>query len=344
MKKLILFIVFLSFVQQTIAQTIPPEVRKFKFYKNEKLIKSTNKKYKISIQNHYEHRQQNTPVKDHTYHKTVEIGDLTKVNIKTKRQEMNIHAYFSLEKIPFQKGNFIIPYAYKTLFLDVQTHGDIQITNKNWANFKWDKLPKRQLHETINEYTKRDTLMTIPCVFWNKTRLRRLKNHHQPHYADGYYYNASDDTHFIWDDDFGYYSTDNCLNWIRIDYPEAMIDSIYSKGINGYGRNQRKQSYTSQDMDVAFKPVAKRFDEKELIRIYKPSNRKETLLTLSNAWYAKLSIFNDIWCVSGQGYILISKDAGNTWRYYIAQNYNVDIFKIINGQYLFDGLRLYWIP
>jgi len=323
------------------AQVLPPEVRKFKFYQKKKVIKTNNKRIKISFQGKQKSQDKSIKTdKNNTYSITSERSNVTMINVKSKRKTMNIHAYFSLEHIPFQKGNFVIPMAYRDLFLNIKPHDQVKITNLNWENFKVKSLPRGQLYETINPFVK-DTLQPIKAKFWQKNNLIRIREHNIPHYAEGFHYDKDKDLYYLWDDDHGYVSKDHCKNWRRIDYPETFIDSIWRSG--NRGRLHQRQLYKSGNYEVRFLTVENSGDNRQIVKTNISDKTKKTLLTVNNAWYARLTVHNDIWCVSAQGYMLISTDFGATWTYYVGDNYNVNVFEIVNERYLFDGLRLYWV-
>lgn len=67
------------------------------------------------------------------------------------------------------------------------------------------------------------------------------------------------------------------------------------------------------------------------------------LLTINNEWYVYMTATENIWCISGNSYILISKDKGKNWKYYYGVIGGGSIFEIIDDKYIFDGNSLFEI-
>lgn len=67
------------------------------------------------------------------------------------------------------------------------------------------------------------------------------------------------------------------------------------------------------------------------------------LLTIKNDWYVYMIATKNIWCVSGQGYTIISKDQGKNWDYYYGSASGTSVFTIIDDKYIFDGTSLFSI-
>lgn len=76
------------------------------------------------------------------------------------------------------------------------------------------------------------------------------------------------------------------------------------------------------------------------------NNKNETvskLLTIKNDWYVYFTATENIWCISGQRFTIISTDQGENWNYYFGSVAGSSIFTIIDDKFIFDGLNLYLI-
>ncbi|MGB0862230.1 MAG: hypothetical protein ACPG19_01710 [Saprospiraceae bacterium] len=348
MKKYLPFLLLVFFFLNALkssAQVLPAELRKFRIYKKKnKPVKKIYKQSRISLQGENEYSEALRKSDNETFECYAEIGDLTSLQIRKGRNVMNIHAYFSLLDLPFRKGNYVIPKEYGMLFMNIQPAKGIKIINQNLQNFEVETLPKGQIYHPNKTYIP-DTLEPTSCIFWQKDywgKLVKIKEQNLPHYAKGFYEDKVSGTFYLWNDGNGYVSMDRGRNWELIPLPEKMIDSLYQNRIidRGYMNDETAFSTTQK-----FYPLLKKKDRnKVLYKVSKSKKREEILLTLTDSWYAQFSVSGDIWCISAQGYMLVSRDEGKSWKYYVGDNYNVDVFEIIDGKYFFDGLRLYWIP
>lgn len=342
-----LFLVFFFLNAFTSRAQVPaPEVRKFRFYeKKDKTISTNNKKYKVHIKSGSLYGKAVVTKTKDTYSCYAEMDDLTIVEIQKKRDTMKIHAYFSLEDIPFRKGNYVIPRAYQALFMNFRAEKGIKLVNRNIRNFEVEKLPDGQIWSDDKSFTP-DTLQPIPCQFWQKGHsgeYQKMREEHLPYYSHGFYEDKASGLFYLWDDGNGYTSEDRGRNWRQIILPEQLIDSLYSNKLLAPPYLSQEQSFKKNG---EIYPLLSRMegDKKTLYKINSSKNKKVPLLHLVNTWYTRLSVYENIWSISAQGYMLVSRDEGKSWKYYVGENYNTDVLEIIDGKYFFDGLRLYWIP
>jgi hypothetical protein len=350
MKKYLPFLFLVVFFLNALtssAQVPAPEIRKFRFYeKKNKTISTNNKKYKVHIESgSFYHKKVVVTKTEDTYSCYSERDEPTIVQIKKRRDSMKIHTYCSLEDIPFRKGSYVIPRAYQALFMSFKPEKSVKIINRNIRNFEVEKFPDGQIWSEDKSFSP-DTLQPIPCQFWQKGlsgQYQKMREQDFPYYSRGFYEDKTNGILYLWDDGNGYTSEDRGRNWQQIRLPEELIDSLYRNKLLAPPYLSQEQSFKKNGKIY---PLLSRMegDKKTLYKVNSSKKKKEPLLHLMNTWYTRLSVYENIWSISAQGYMLVSRDEGKSWKYYVGENYNTEVLEIIDGKYFFDGLRLYWIP
>ena len=314
-----------------LGQTVPPRVNQFRFFnKKGKLITSKQKRYQISLKSDYNRHSyrevDSSLMKKGIFQVVAQYGDEMNIEVQHGKQLMEIQTAVQLDSTIFQTGKYYIPYSYQALFEHIKTHETSKIINQNLDYFKVNQLPQYRNYDQAYSYSK-DTIHRIACKFWKNSRLK-IPLREKPSYLYGFYNDTLSNIIYTWNDHFGYKSTDNGRNWQQIPYPEVLEEKVMA---HKYNAQKQRDKY----------PILK--EKQHSIKYLYSKDNAPPILTIHNAWYVKLTVVQDVWCISGQGYILLSSDKGQTWRYYLNENYNVKLLEVIEGRYLFNGNYLYKI-
>jgi len=107
-----------------------------------------------------------------------------------------------------------------------------------------------------------------------------------------------------------------------ISFISEYYPSIYKKGDDN-------PFYTKDEYDLYLKRI---------------NNKSQThLLTIIDEPYISFTAKQNIWCLSGHGFTMISKDYGQNWSYFSTSTLGTNIFTIIDDKYIFNGTAMFEI-